>query len=81
MSRDAHTFPTAAALIMARAMRRLAVKYGDLGLARRAKELDKRAQSALAKKQTRALQFRGRQSAALSRIKISRSTQRWNGAG
>jgi hypothetical protein len=40
-------YPTAAALVMARMMKRVAAKYGDLGLARRAKYLEKDALSAL----------------------------------
>jgi hypothetical protein len=45
-------YPTAAALVMARTMKRVAVKHGDLDLARRAKELDEEARSALAKRQS-----------------------------
>ena len=41
------SYSTAAALVAARAMKRLAGKYGDLSLARRAKELNREAHSAL----------------------------------
>lgn len=41
------TYPTAMALVIARAMKRVAVKYADLGLARRAKYLENEALSAL----------------------------------
>ncbi|HXW72554.1 MAG TPA: hypothetical protein VEK34_14145 [Methylocella sp.] len=40
-------FPTAAALVMARAMKRVAVKHGDFGLAKVAKRLHERAEKAL----------------------------------
>jgi hypothetical protein len=45
-------YPTAAALAMARAQRRLAVKYGDLGLAKRAKDLEARALRAIRMRQS-----------------------------
>jgi hypothetical protein len=45
-------YPTAAALVMARVMKRVAVKYADLGLARRAAFLHKEALSALQKRQS-----------------------------
>jgi hypothetical protein len=45
-------FPTVAALVMARMMKRIAVKYADLGLARRSKYLEKEALSALKKGQS-----------------------------
>jgi len=44
--------PTAVALVMARTMKRVAVKHLDLDLARRANELDKEARSALTKRQS-----------------------------
>ena len=40
-------FPTAMALVMARAAKRLAFKNGDLGLARAAKKLHKEAEEAI----------------------------------
>ena len=46
------SYPTAAALVQARAMKRVAGKYGDLNLARRAKALEKDAKEALAKRQS-----------------------------
>ncbi len=45
-------FPTAAALVMAGAARRMAVKHGDFGLARAAKKLRDAAEQALAKRQS-----------------------------
>jgi hypothetical protein len=45
-------YPTAMALVMARAMKRIAVKYADLALARRANSLEKEALSALKKGQS-----------------------------
>jgi hypothetical protein len=45
-------FPTVAALVMARMMKRIAVKYADLALARRANSLEKEALSALQKRQS-----------------------------
>ena len=45
-------YPTAAALVMARMMKRIAVKYADLDLAREASSLHKQAISALKKKQS-----------------------------
>ena len=45
-------YPTAMALVMARVMKRVAAKYGDLGLAREANSLYKEALSALRKKQS-----------------------------
>jgi hypothetical protein len=49
---DQEKFPSAAALVMARAARRVAVKYGDFGLVKVAKELHQRADSALKKRQS-----------------------------
>jgi hypothetical protein len=49
---DQEKFPSAAALVIARAARRVAVKYGDFGLAKAAKELRKRADSALTRRQS-----------------------------
>jgi hypothetical protein len=49
---DQEKFPSAAALVMARAARRVAVKYGDFGLAKAAKELHERADAALTKRQS-----------------------------
>ena len=46
-------FPTAAALAMSRAAKRLAGKNGDLGLARWAKALGHEASSAIRMKQSR----------------------------
>jgi hypothetical protein len=46
------SYPTAAALVMARTMKRLARKYGDPDLARRAKELNELAQEALMNRQS-----------------------------
>jgi hypothetical protein len=45
-------YPTAMALVMARTMKRIAVKYADLALARRANSLEKEALSALQKRQS-----------------------------
>jgi hypothetical protein len=45
--RNQKRFPTVAALVMARAAKRVARKYGELGLARAAKDLEKRAMSSL----------------------------------
>jgi hypothetical protein len=45
-------YPTAMALVQARAMKRVAVKYADLGLARRATSLHKETLSALKKGQS-----------------------------
>lgn len=45
-------YPTAMALVMARAMRRVAVKYADFGLARRARVLHQRAMLAIKNRQS-----------------------------
>ena len=45
-------YPTASALVMARAMKRVAGKHGDLGLARRARDLLKQAMQAIKKRQS-----------------------------
>lgn len=50
---SSHTaYPTGRALVMARAMRRVAEKHGDLGLARRARDLLKQAMQAIKKRQS-----------------------------
>jgi hypothetical protein len=68
-------YSTAMALVMARTMKRVAGKYGDLALARRAKELGKEARQALREKR---LVLNGRSSLASepvtsSTVKHSRS--------
>ena len=45
-------YPTAMALVMARSMKRVAGKYGDLGLARRARDLQKQAMQAIKNRQS-----------------------------
>ncbi len=45
-------FPTAVALVMARAAKRVGMKHGDLGLVRAANSLQKRAVDSLKKKQS-----------------------------
>ena len=45
-------FPTAMALVMARSAKRIAGKYGDLGLARAANDLQKRAMQAIRNRQS-----------------------------
>ena len=45
-------YPTAVALVIARTMKRVASKHGDLDLARRAKGLEQQAMDAIRKRQS-----------------------------